>query len=200
MQPNKGNNLEAWTAGSVAFKFDGTWSVSNYSMLPFDISFIGMPGGRPCIVPDYLFISKTSKHPLEAYKFAKFMSAYSDIGFLKRLELAKKNNLIVTTLPMTNNEKIIEKYFSLMKVKGIEEIYNKIHDNAYIEETKVLPGYIMARWNYETNITAGSINNAKIGEVINGACYGYVNIDEVALDLNYLANTCIKIYPQQLNN
>ncbi|MDD3172706.1 MAG: extracellular solute-binding protein [Herbinix sp.] len=195
-----GSDWEGWNAGSIAFKFDGTWAQNDYSKLSYDISFIGMPGGRTCVVPDYLFLSKTTEHPEEAYQFAKFMSTYSEEGFSKRLELAKAQDLLVTTIPMVNNIDLIEQYFDLIKMKGIKEVYDNFYCNAYIETAKVLPGYAMARWNYETNITIGLTKNAKIGDVIAAACKGQVNIDDIAEQINYLANTSIQIYPQQLNN
>jgi multiple sugar transport system substrate-binding protein len=194
------SDWEGWNTGSVAFKFDGSWAQNDYSKLPFDVSFIGMPGGRTCVVPDYLFLSKTTEHPEEAYQFAKFMSAYSKEGFSKRIELAKAQDFQVTTIPMVNNRDLVEQYFDLITMKGIEEVYQNFYSNAYIEAAKVLPGYTEARWNYETNITIGTVENAKIGEVIAAACKGEVNIDDIADQLNYLANTCIQIYPQQLNN
>lgn len=188
---------DGWNAGSVAFKFDGSWAQNDYSKLSYDISFIGMPGGRTCIVPDYLFLSKTTKHPKEAYQFAKFMSAYSQKGFAKRVELAKAQNFQVTTLPMIKNPDLLKQYFELIKMSGIKEVYQKFSD-AYIETTKVLPGYAMARWDYQTNIAIGANVNAKIGDVIAAACRGDLNIDDMAEELNYMANTCIQIYPQQL--
>lgn len=191
---------ESWNAGSVAFKFDGSWAQNDYSKLPYDISFIGIPGGRSCIVPDYLFLSKTTKHPKEAYQFAKFMSAYSEDGFAKRVELSKDKGLPVTSMPMVRNKDLVEQYFDLIKMNGVKEVYQKFYSNAYIETTKVLPGYAMARWDYETNISIGTTKNAKIGDVITAACHGVVNIDDIASQLNYLANTSIQLYPQQLGN
>lgn len=191
---------EGWNVGSVAFKFDGTWAQNDYSKLPYDVSFIGIPGGRTCVVPDYLFLSQSTKHPKEAYQFAKFMSAYSEEGFSKRLELAKGQDLQVTTMPMVNDLDLIEQYFALIKIQGMREVYDKFYSNAFIESTKVLPGYVTARWEYETNISIGTVENAKIGDIIMAACKGQVDIDKIADQLNYLANTSIRIYPQQLKN
>jgi len=194
------NDWAAWSAGTVAFKFDGTWSVSNYSKLPFPIRFIGMPGGRACIVPDFLFVSQKSAHPKEAYEFAKFMSAYSKQGFAKRLDLADQNHFEVTTMPMVGDSALIDRFFKLVRMGGIREVYNRISNDSYLEETKLLPGYELARWNYKTNITIGEKPDASIGDVLQAACRGQLKWEDVASELNYLANTCIRIYPQQLNN
>lgn len=194
------NDWEAWNAGTVAMKFDGTWAASNYGKLSFPVSFAGIPGGRTCIVPDYLFISKNTVHPEEAYEFVKFMSAYSVQGFSARLKLAKENGFEVDTMPMVKDQKLLNEYFSRLGMKGIREAYDRLGSRSFVEETKVLPGYTMARWNYITNLTAGKKKNASIGEVLQAAERGGIRIEDVAAHLNYLANTCIQIYPQQLNN
>lgn len=194
------NDWEAWNAGTVALKFDGTWAMNDYAKLPFDVSFAGIPGGRTCIVPDYMFISKNTRYYKEAYELIKFMSAYSLKGFSKRMELAGDNKFVVSTMPMIKDKSILDKYFSNIKIDGIREVFNRINNNSYVEGTKVLPGYKMARWDYKTNIAIGKTKNASIGEVITNAYRGNLKIDDVASQLNDLANTCIQIYPQQLSN
>jgi len=194
---------EAWNEGNVAFKFDGTWSVSNYSKISKEMRFIGMPGGRTCIVPDFLFVSKNSQYPKEAYEFAKYMSAYSSEGFDKRIQLAKKSELEVTSLPMIANEDITEEYFSLIHMEGIEEAYRNFVTNpsqAYVEATKVLPGYPVARWNYVTNFSTSTSEKATIGDVILACARGELEYSEISEDINYMANSSILMYPQQLND
>ncbi len=194
---------QAWSEGKVAFKFDGTWSMSNYAEISEKISFVGMPGGRTCIVPDFLFLSKNTSHPEEAYEFAKYMSAYSEKGFQTRIQLAKENDFEVTSLPMIEDTDITEDYFSFIHMKGIEEAYRNFMEHpkdAYVEATKVLPGYPMARWNYMTNFKVMDKEHATIGEVITACTRGELDYREVADEINYLANSSILMYPQQLNN
>lgn len=194
------NDWEAWNSGTVAMKFDGTWSVNNYSKLPFKVSFIGIPGGRACIVPDFMFISKNSRHPEDAYKFIKFMSAYSREGFSKRMELAKANNLTVSTIPITKDNRLIDEYFESIKIDGIREVYKSLSQGSYVEGTKVLPGYNQARWEYPTNIQMGNTRNAKIGDVLINTYRGNMNIDEIADQIDSAANECIQIYPRPVDN
>jgi len=197
----KGNNdWEAWNSGTVALKFDGSWSSGDYSKLPFKVGFVGIPGGRSCVVPDFIIISKLSKHPEEAYEFAKYMSTYSLEGFTKRMELSKANNIIVSSLPMINNKKLINDYFSTIKIQGLKTEYSKIESNNYVEGVKVLPGYDQARWNYSTNIKLGKTENSKIGDVLINTYRGSLKIEDIANQLNSYANESIQLFPRQSEN
>lgn len=193
------NDWEAWKAGTVALKFDGSWSVGDYSKLPFKVGFAGLPGSRACIVPDFLFISKNCKYPEQAYEFAKYMSAYSKDGFSKRMAISKIDNTQVSSLPMIKDKKIIDEYFSNIKIKGLKEQFSKIENNSYVEGVKILPGYNEARWNYVTNIKVGDANG-KIGDVITNAFRGDLNIESVADELNANANQSIQLFPRQSEN
>lgn len=197
---NASNDWEAWNAGEVALKFDGTWVINDYSKLGFKVGFLGIPGGRACIVPDFLFISKSSGHASEAYEFAKYMSAYSREGFAERLKVAKSNGLAVTTIPMVKDKSLINTYFDSIAIDGVRQVYDTLQDNSYVESAKVLPGYDQARWSYVTNIPVGNNKSAKIGDVLSGACAGAVDIDAVADRLNSAANDCIEFFPRQADN
>lgn len=194
------DQIDPWTCGTVALKFDGTWSTGVYSALNFPVSFLGIPGGRTCIVPDYLFLSSKTEYPEESYLFAKFMSAYSEEGFRTRLSLAKESHFEVTTLPMINDTILVEAYFDQMPIRGLREAYSKVQNHSYVEMAKVLPGYLNARWNYVTNISVSNQVNCTMGTVISGLSHGLLSLDGIATELNYIANTSITIYPQQLSN
>lgn len=197
----KGNNdWEAWNSGTVALKFDGSWSSGDYSKLPFMVGFSGIPGSRSCVVPDFLIISKGSKHPKEAYEFAKYMSAYSVEGFTKRMQLSKANNTIVSSLPMIKDKKLINDYFSTINIQGLKAAYSKIENNSYVEGVKVLPGYDQARWNYITNIPLGQIKDAKIGDVLTNTYRGSLKIEDISSGLNSYANESIQLFPRQSEN
>ncbi len=194
------NDWEAWNSGTVAMKFDGTWAADDYSRLPFKVGFMGIPGGRVCIVPDFQFISKGCAHPVEAYKFIKYMSAYSYEGFSKRMEIAKANNLVVTSIPMIKDKKLVDAYFNNIKIDGIRGVYDMLGKNSYVEGAKVLPGYSQARWEYATNIKVGDLVNAPIGTVVTDTFRGSGNIDEISANLNSVANECVQIYPRPTDN
>lgn len=193
----------AWTNGKIAFKFDGTWSSETYAKISDQMTFLGIPDGRTCIVPDFLFLSKNTKHPVEAYEFAKYMSAYSAEGLKKRIELAKVNHLEVATLPMVSDETIIADYFAQVHMKGIKEAYDLFREKpeeAYVEGTKVLPGYVNARWNYITTYENEQGNKMSLGEVLAACSYGKMDYMQLSDEINYMSNSSILVYPQQLNN
>ena len=55
--------------------YDATYACDSLAKeRSFTSEFIGLPNGKLVIIPDYQFIGKTTKHPQEAYDFAKFMS------------------------------------------------------------------------------------------------------------------------------
>ena len=197
------NDWEAWNQGRVAFKFDGTWAAGYHAKLSEEIDFMGLPGEKTCVVPDFLFISKNTRYPKEAYDFAKYMSVYSEEGFQTRINIAKENNLEINSLPMIQEQKIVDEYFSMIQMEGLKNAYQRFTetpDNSYVEASKVIPGYQKARWTYETHYQRQDLQNATIGEVISICGLGEMEYDEIAKDLNYLANSNILIYPQQLTN
>jgi multiple sugar transport system substrate-binding protein len=160
-----------------------------------------MPGGRICVVPDFLFVSRDAKNAKEAYEFAKYMSAYSKEGVAMRVQLASETNMEVTTVPMVKDANLLEDYFKLTKMPGIEEEYRKWlldPSNSFVETTKILPGYSMARWNYMTGYTVDGNKQASIGELIQMSVNGEIEYSDIAEEINYLANSSISIYPQQL--
>jgi multiple sugar transport system substrate-binding protein len=198
---NAKNDWDAWNNGSVAFKFDGTWCAKSYADALPNVSFVGMPGGRICVVPDFLFVSRDAKNAKEAYEFAKYMSAYSKEGVAMRVQLASETNMEVTTVPMVKDANLLEDYFKLTKMPGIEEEYRKWlldPSNSFVETTKILPGYSMARWNYMTGYTVDGNKQASIGELIQMSVNGEIEYSDIAEEINYLANSSISIYPQQL--
>jgi multiple sugar transport system substrate-binding protein len=200
LQMQHASDFEAWNAGAAALKFDGTWAINDHAELGFQTGFLGIPGGRACIVPDFLFLSKSSDHPAEAYAFAKFMSAYSSEGFAERLKLAKASDVAVTTIPIMDDRRMINSFFEQMPIPGVREVYDSIQKGSYVEGTKVLPGYSQARWEYVTSIAAGGAPNAKIGDVLAAACTGALDIEAVAGQLNSAANECIQFFPRQADN
>ncbi len=197
------NDWEAWIQGKIGFKFDGTWVSDYYNGLEDEYAFFGMPGGRTCIVPDFLFLSSQTTVPKEAYEFAKYMSAFSEKGYMQRLTFAEQEELLMNSMPMISFEGMKEKFQSLESMKGLWEAYEnyvKYPEQAYVELVKILPGYNEARWNYQTTLTVGDVKQATIAQVLDACGFGRIEFSSLAKELNYLANTSVKIYPQQLQH
>lgn len=176
---------DVWNQGNVAIRWDGTWVTTDFSKQPFKSRFIGIPGGRTTIVGDYLGISKSSKNIKAAYDFAKFMS-FGKEGILKRIELGAKDNSF-SSLPLTTDKEVLDKYFETFKYEGIKEAFDTIN-NGVVEGVKVIPGYIPSRWEAQTGIKVGDKDNANIGQVIEASFKGNLKIEDVAPQLNKLAN------------
>ncbi|HOH53935.1 MAG: extracellular solute-binding protein [Fervidobacterium sp.] len=180
-------SADGWATGHIALNYNGTWMVPDYKKnLSFAWDFVGIPGGRTILVLDYLGISKSTKHIKEAYEFAKWMS-FSKQGYLKRLELAKKSNTILTTPPLMNDAELVDKYQANVDVPGLKEAYRNI-GRAIVEGFKFVPGYAQARWNAPTGIKIGDKVNASIGDVLWNGTKMDLKIEDIAKQLNDLAN------------
>ena len=186
------SDWEAWNAGKVAMCYDATYACDSLAKeRSFTSEFIGLPNGKLVIIPDYQFIGKTTKHPQEAYDFAKFMS-YGKEGILKRLEIVEANEGINwVALPLNSDSEIVDKYFANFPVEGVKTAYEAMAGNTIVEAYKFTPGYTNARWNALTGIKAGESDNATIAEVITACRNGSLNIDDYAEQLNKLANQYI---------
>ncbi|MGL5296696.1 MAG: ABC transporter substrate-binding protein [Culicoidibacterales bacterium] len=181
------NGYETWVNNQVAFKWEGTWAAQSLlNDMPFESSFIGIPGGRNIIVNDYLGISASTEEAEAAYEFSKFMS-FSTEGYQKRIDLAIENDTAINSLPLTNNDELIAAYMEVTNLKGIQEAYDNI-ESGYVEGLKTVPGYQNARYSALTGVKIGDIENAKVEELIANAQNGTIKIEDYAKQLNELAN------------
>lgn len=196
----------AWNDGKVAFRWGYSYEAPDMfkqSGGDFEIRFIGIPYVKnsdsankrtdnfSILIGDYASVYKDTKNPELAYKLAKWMS-FDPEGIAKRIELA--NGSVPNTLPMTTDEAIVEQYFDIYPIDGVEQMYDKL-DKAIIESTKVVPGFGAARWNATTGLTVTGPDgtpypNAKVENLLD--CYwsgGNVDFNPTtAAALNDLAN------------
>ncbi|WP_274361692.1 ABC transporter substrate-binding protein [Paenibacillus thermotolerans] len=181
---NAGWHGEVWNQGKVAIRWEGTWATKDFSNLNFKSKFVGMPGGRFGLVGDFMGISKSSKHPKEAYEFAKYMSFGKD-GILKRMELNTDGSY--TSLPLTTDSAILDQYFANGAYDGLKEAFDNI-DNAILEGVKIVPGYVKSRWEAPTGVKIGDKDNANLGDLIYNSVHGDTKIEDYAEQINKLAN------------
>jgi multiple sugar transport system substrate-binding protein len=200
---------EAFTKGYAALMWDGTWALADAAKWTFKWDFLPVPGahGRMIGIPDYLGIGKSSRNPAEAYAFAKYMSAFSKKGFLKRIELAKAGGSgnsagsggsgagsgpagsggsgagggSLLSLPLTRDPDVLNAYFALMNIPALQKLFANL-DNEVLEPVKWVPGYQLSRW--DAKVT----EDRKIGEVVMDAVRGDVKLADVAPQLNRIAN------------
>jgi len=183
-QYNAGWFGEVWNQGKIAVRWDGTWATRDFSNLNFDSKFIGVPGGRFTLVGDFMGISKSSKNPSAAYEFAKFMTFGKD-GIMKRIELNTDGSY--TSLPLTTDSSVLDKYFANGAYNGLKEAYDHI-DDAIVEGVKIVPGYIKSRWEAPTGVKIGDKENANLADLIWDSMRGNTKIEDYADQINKLAN------------
>nr|WP_144925858.1 extracellular solute-binding protein [Paenibacillus bovis] len=181
------DGTQVWFAGDMGVKWDGSWAVGGFTEnADFDFDFIGLPGGKVAITNDLLGISKTTNHPEEAFLFAKYMS-YGKEGFMKRMEIAAENGMVVSGLPINTDQEILDEYFAQAPVPGIRKAYERI-DEAILEPFKTVPGYIQSKWEAPTGVSVGEHDNATIGQLMDAILNGQLKIEDYADQLNKLAN------------
>ncbi|MEH6993540.1 extracellular solute-binding protein [Neobacillus drentensis] len=178
---------EVFLQGGLAIKWDGTWAAPDLTeKATFDWDFIGLPGGVTAVANDFVGISKSSNHPEEAYLFAKWMS-YGKEGYMKRLEIADKEEIVLNTLPITTDEEVLDEFFALVDVPGIRTAYENL-DKAILEPVKMVPGYVDARWQALTGVKAGDKANATTGELVDSFVKGQLKVEDYAKQLDQLAD------------
>lgn len=189
--------VNLWDQGRLAFRWGNTYEAPDMveNSGNFEKKFIGVPGGRTVIVPDYVSISSTCENKQLAYEFAKWMS-FSPDGILKRIEL---NETIPNGLPLTTDMTIVNAFFDKFdnpeegqsSVQGIKDLYATL-DKGIVEPVKIVAGYGRSRWTALTGMSItkpdGSVvANANIGEYLD-ACRNGETYREKASDVNTLAN------------
>lgn len=114
---NAGSLFTTAPATKVAMFQNGTWGVASYNSkyesgeMPFKYAVMPMPipeGGKEYSAPsgmNFLSISKTSKHPAEAYDFIQFMCTYEGAS-----RIAEKG-----TLTAYSDDKVKEIYLNAVK-------------------------------------------------------------------------------------
>jgi multiple sugar transport system substrate-binding protein len=194
---------EAFTRGYAALMWDGTWAFADAAKWTFKWDFLPIPGarGRVIGIPDYLGIGKSSRNAGEAYAFAKYMSAFSKRGFLKRIDLVRAGTaggsggagssrdpagsgggtLSPLSLPLTRDPAVLNAYFALMNIPALPKLFANL-DNEVLEPLKWVPGYQLSRW--DARVT----EDRKIGDVVMDAVRGDVKLADVAPQLNRIAN------------
>lgn len=171
---------EAWEKGTVALRWEGTWSLSSFARLGFRWEFIGVPGGRTPIVNDWLGISRRAAQRAAAYEFARWMT-FSRTGSLLRLKIADAEGLAVGSLPVTSDPQVLEAYFRARGTPGIRKLYASL-DRGIVEGVNLVPGYEMSRWN------ALLPSGQRVGDVLWSCIRGAYRIEEWAPRLNDAAN------------
>ena len=176
---------EVWDQGKIAVRWDGTWATSAFAQREFNNRFIGVPGGRTIIVPDFLVLSNASNNPEAAYEFARWVS-FAREGIMKAMELGIPDRSF-TSLPVTTDEEVLNEYFEHFAYPGIRDAFDAI-DRGVVEGFKFVPGYVQSRWAAPTGVKVGDNDNASMGDVIWNAVRGDIRIEDHIEQIDKLAN------------
>ena len=201
LDPELDPKVDAWNKGKLAIRYGATYEIADMlknNTIGNSYRFIGNPGGKITIIGDYYGIYKETKEPELAYKFAKWMS-FGLEGFQKRMDIFAENDSVINSLPLQNDDALIDKYFELFgsstEMTGLEDAFEYIQTKSMVEGVKVVPGYLSSRQNKKTGISitlpdSSVIDNATMFELLN-ACVvfgkniadyvtGAKNIDTIA--------------------
>lgn len=199
----------SFNKGNVAFQWDGTWGASsmktNATNAGFDVQFIGVPGNRVVGVSDYYAISKTTANLEAAYEVAKWLT-FGTAGLNSMFNIIENTTpgegevaLAVSGLPISTVPSIVNKWFTNYPVAGVKEIYEAAAAGTVtvlVEGNKFVPGFITARYTYNTGIDAliSRPNNnpgstLSIGDLLWDAQFGkLVYADHMTQELETLIN------------
>ena len=193
LDPEVDPAVDAWNKGKLALRHGYTYEIPDMiekNTLNNSYKFIGNPGGKITIVGDYYGIWKNTAHPKEAYEFAKYMSFGSE-GFDKRMDLYKEKGS-VNSLPLTNDEKVVDKYFDLYGsssvMSGLEDAFEYIRTKSMVEGVKTIVGFNAARFTKKTGVKVGEAENVTVFDLLDNCYKGVTEISTYANDINTLAN------------
>ncbi len=180
------DEITMWKEGDIAVLYGGSWLGPDFKDLAFDWEYVGLPNNKNVLVNDYMGVSKETKHPEAAYEFAKWMT-FSKEGTLKRIELAKENDLFWGSLPLINDAEVLDAYFEWNDIPGMKDAYENL-DHAIVESIKTMPGYVESRWEASTGVAVEDKENATIGDLLYLMVRSDVNPDDYLEQVNTLAN------------
>ena len=180
-----GGSSDIFKAGRMGFIQEGSWA-GTYEQTDFDCTFTSYPDGKVMAATDYMCISKATKHLEEAYEVAKFMTFGAD-GANAMFDILDKNpdaNLSLTCIPLNTVPEISNKWFSYIKMKGLQETFEAVEAGkveVIVEGNKTVPGFLKARFTFNTGIQIEGVrDNAllTIGDFVWDTCGGEISIDD----------------------
>lgn len=178
----------AFNQGQVGMVWDGSWVID---WLPryaaeanFELDFIGIPGGRTAVTLDILGIAATTSHPEAAYLFARWMG-HGVEGYLRRLEIARQNDININSLPLSGDQRVHDAFDSLITIPGIRTALSEL-GNALVDGNKIVPGHVQGRFYAQTGISipGTDYDNATVNQMIHHSIVGTINFADHADAVN----------------
>ncbi|MCL2286238.1 MAG: extracellular solute-binding protein [Firmicutes bacterium] len=194
----------AFNHGQVAFLWDGSWVIDwvpRYAAeAGFELDFIGVPGGRTVITLDILGIASTTRHPEEAYLFARWMG-HGVEGYLRRIELAREAGININSLPASSDPRVLEAFMDIVTIPGLRTAIDNM-DNALIDGNKILPGHVQGRFYAQTGISIPNTDydNATVNQVIHHSIVGNINFADHADAVNAASRAAMQAARDAIGN
>ena len=169
--------------GNLGLLWDGTWAVGGINdQADFNWEFIGVPGGRPMVTLDVLNVASTTASAEAAFLFANWMGSGTQ-GFTRRMEIAAEMGTIVSALPISGNQAMLNQFWDTLGVDGIATAYENMA-NALIDPNKVTPGWRDTRFYTDTGVAIGDNDNANTWFFFYSAPQGNVNFADYLTRVN----------------
>ena len=182
---------DVFTNGQMGFIQEGSWAGA-YENTSFNCMFTSYPDGKVVVASDYFCINKSTKNPEAAYEVAKFLT-FGSTGARAMFDILDNNkdaNLSLTCIPLNTQPDISSKWFSYIKMNGLQAVFeevNKGNVTAIVEGNKYVPGFLKARYNFETGISIPGVRSdamLKIGDFIWETCNGNISINDFKTYIN----------------
>lgn len=188
-----------WAQGYIANQYDFSWALQGFAKeeFPFKGDFIGLPGGKVVLVPDYIFVGANVENTELSYKLATWMS-YDHAGMTKRSEIRKDtDNKDYYGIPLAAGsypEIDAEFLATYQAFPEFIKMYNAISADeslTILEPFKVVPGYPLSRFNGDTGVV-GKVGEEEVSmnmdQLINAIIKGEVKLADYAKSMDELAN------------
>jgi len=152
---------QAFFNSKIGFLWDASWGASSIENNIDDLfyyDFVGLPDSRVIGVSDYLGISASTDNREEAYEVAKYLTFGSE-GLNDAFDIIDEaeTSLAMNGLPINESTDITERWFETYPQSGFKRAYEKAANGeleVLIEGNKTVPGFIDARFTYDTGIDA----------------------------------------------
>ena len=180
-----GTASDVFIAGRMGFIQEGSWA-GTYENVDFDCTFTTYPDGKVIAATDFVCISKSTAHAEAAYEVAKYLTFGAE-GAQAMFDILDNNpdaNLSLTCIPLNTVPEISSKWFSYIKMKGLQETFEAVNQGkaeVIVEGNKTVPGFLKARYTFNTGISIEGVrDNAllTIGDFLWDTCGGKISISD----------------------
>ncbi len=181
---------ELFSNGEVGVRWDASWNIPGWvTTNKFNWDFIGIPGGNQCIVFDAFVVSKTASNQQEAYNFARWMT-FSTQAYQKRAELSKAMNAGLN-IPIAMDAASVALFKTFVDKPGINKALDNLNNSLLESLSKVVPGYILARFEGKPGIDIGADKDVNIGYMLDNAPLGKFKFEDYSAQLETFANKAL---------